>query len=81
MAKIDKITITAEPWSYVSLGDYSRYELKITVKTQGQEVIKTMILEEDDLESRFDFAFDRAKEALRHQLQEFKKQNVTDPSS
>lgn len=68
----DKITIVAEPWRYVSLGDCARYELRITVRLQGHEIVKTIILEEDDFESRFDFTFDRAKEALRHELQKLK---------
>lgn len=68
LSKIDKIEVILEPWVYSQLGDYTRYELRVRVKTGKEEYTQTMILEEDDLESRFEFTFDRAREIVRREL-------------
>lgn len=68
LSKIEKIEVSLEPWVYSQLGDYTRYELRVRVKTGKEEYTQTMILEEDDLESRFEFTFDRAREIVRREL-------------
>lgn len=73
--KFSQLVVVAKPWIYASLGDHSRYELKITVTAENYEVGTTMILEEDDFESRFDFVFNRAREALRVELDKQRKIN------
>ena len=65
MKRIGKIKITLEPWHF----DDKSSELRIAV-TDGYNVnTVTRIFDVSDMESRFDYMFDEAREALRAEIE------------
>lgn len=62
--KIHRIEITLQPCDFSD----KHSELRIDVRHSNTVTTTTQILEPEDMESRFDFIFERAKKILKHEL-------------
>lgn len=73
--KIQSLRITLVPMnSELGIGPE---HIEVQVIAGGQVFNSTQLILQDDLESRFDYLFDRAKSEIRNQMRRFKNEAVS----
>ncbi len=72
---IGRVVVSLEPWAYEAPGGNEYYQLRIKAESArlGSDISTTVNMRLDDLESRFDFIFDRAKERLKMEIEAARK--------
>lgn len=73
---IDHIQVTLEPWRY---GHTQHIELRIRIKTMGQEFNRVEVVRPDDIESNLDRYFDAAKHGLLDALKKQATESAVTP--